>query len=154
MKLASRLVLVITVAGCAADDEQPFAPREGSWYRSSPGSDINTCWGVPGDAYSDSFALATTPGGFTILRDGQEMADTCTLDGFDFTCSYGTELEELGPTDYYTYRTDVVWEGSFTSESSMLGEVVTNLDCIGDDCALFGSDFPCMTRSKFTAGNI
>jgi hypothetical protein len=153
MKIRLAALSVAIGLFAVACEEEEFQPSDGLWYRTVAPADINTCGGTsPG--YQDTFTIEDRSGGFLVITDGGTVSFTCALDDVDFECSYPliSGVEDFDATLSY----EVDWTGSFNSETRLLGDLVVQLSCFGTDCEELtaGFEFPCVTRSRFTAERI
>ena len=146
-------LLLATVAFGCADDEEQFRPVEGDWYRTILPTDFTTCDGLgTTETTQDIVVITNTNGGFTILREGADQLEECTLDGMNFSCPYLLEVPFTYDGQDGLFTVEIEWSGMFGSETELVGDQTSTWNCTGGGCSYYSAlDFPCVTRRATAA---
>lgn len=141
------------------EEETAFAPSEGLWEAAEPeitggdcdfGDDEEEDTGEEEEEGDEDHMNLTIndDGTFSItpLEDDEEaFTFNCTLSGMDFICDPTTMEEPMDGGDM-TLVQEMVFSGTFSSETAFTGGLVMDMSCVGADCASladFGIVLPC-----------
>jgi hypothetical protein len=140
-----------TSSGSNSNTETQFEPTTGDWYTESMDVLSDSC-GInegpddTGDSDdSDTIQLIKVSDGEYSLVVDEELSFSCTLSGMNLSCAE-TTIENPEEGMFATLLFKITATSVLSSETEMTLSSDMEIDCSGQDCALFesnGFDFPC-----------